>query len=417
MGKKILIIMTGSIAAYKACGILSGLKQKNHELEVIMTPSCLKFIGAATVEGLTGKSPVIDMYEPGRVMDHIHLQRWADLILVAPATAHFINRLAVGIGDDLATTLFLAHDFQKPFLIAPAMNTKMYLHPLTQKAMTDLKKMGVEILESASGVLACGEMGWGRLLEPSSIVQEVEKKLTAHGKSKPTEKKIPSIPTKKILITSGGTFEPVDAVRTLTNESTGNTGYAIAQSLYQLGYDVQLLMSQRHQVLALHRGESALPIKFFSTFKNLSDLIKNELAHQSYDVVIHAAAVSDFHADVKFLKQKTDSKEDFTLRLKRNPKIIHSIKKWSLNKKIQLVGFKLTANLKEEEISKKVAPLFEKACADLVIQNDTSQISKDPQNPSHRFHLYSSATEFQTVPNTQDLIFSLSQFLQQGAQI
>ncbi|MFN8945847.1 MAG: flavoprotein, partial [Pseudobdellovibrionaceae bacterium] len=128
--------------------------QKGFDIEVIMTPSCLKFVGTSTVEGLTGKPPLVDMYDPGFVMDHIHLQRWADLILVAPATAHFINRIALGIGDDLASTLFLAHDFQKPFLIAPAMNTKMYLHPTTQKSMQSLKEMGVHILEAASGVLA-----------------------------------------------------------------------------------------------------------------------------------------------------------------------------------------------------------------------------------------------------------------------
>ena len=119
--------MTGSIACYKSCSVISKLKQKGHSLKVVLSPSSLQFIGAATIEGLIGEPPITDMYSTGYVMDHISLVRWADLILAAPATANYITKISNGIGDDLLTTLFLAHDFEKPFLIAPAMNTKMYL--------------------------------------------------------------------------------------------------------------------------------------------------------------------------------------------------------------------------------------------------------------------------------------------------
>src|SRR5690606_33467299 len=129
---KILFIMTGSIACYKACQLLSKLSQNNYEVQVVATASALEFVGNATLEGLSGKAVVSDIFAHGRNMDHIHLARWADLIIVAPATANFINKMAQGAADDLASTLFLAHDFTKPFLVAPAMNTSMYQHPATQ---------------------------------------------------------------------------------------------------------------------------------------------------------------------------------------------------------------------------------------------------------------------------------------------
>ncbi|MFN7905961.1 MAG: bifunctional phosphopantothenoylcysteine decarboxylase/phosphopantothenate synthase [Pseudobdellovibrionaceae bacterium] len=433
--KKILMIMTGSIAAYKACGVLSNLKQKGFDVEVIMTPSCLKFVGTSTVEGLTGKPPLVDMYDPGFVMDHIHLQRWADLILVAPATAHFINRIALGIGDDLASTLFLAHDFQKPFLIAPAMNTKMYLHPTTQKSMQSLKEMGVHILEAASGVLACGETGWGRLLEPQSIVAEVENFLKADSKTSPHKtrasasnkqigtknktsdlKNLKSLNSRKILITAGGTSEPIDAVRFLTNESTGRTGYRIAQNLVQLGYDVHLLLAEKNSVSDLEHRSESLQINFFSTFQSLSDLMKAELFKNDYHAVIHAAAVSDFSIDSKSFKTKIDSTQDMTLKLKRNPKLIQSVKKWSRNKNVKLIGFKLTANLADKQIDEKVNGQFQKAHVDLVIQNDISQILRKPGQNFHRFRMYHRNGSFQEIQNIEDLIYALSNYLNGGKQ-
>ena len=179
--------MTGSIACYKACSVLSKLKQNGHQVKTVMSEASQKFIGPATIEGLTGEAPITDMYASGQIMDHINLVRWADLIIVAPATANYINKISYGLGDDLLTTLFLAHDFKKPFLIAPAMNTMMYSHPTTQASIKKLKDMGVEILETASGVLACGEVGYGRLLEPDLILKEIELHLKNKIQSSPTK--------------------------------------------------------------------------------------------------------------------------------------------------------------------------------------------------------------------------------------
>ena len=174
---KVLFILTGSIACYKACQVISRLVQADCEVQVVASPAALQFVGNATFEGLTGKSTISDLYAAGNVMDHIHLMRWADLIIVAPATANYVNKIAQGVGDDLLTTLFLAHDFKKPFLLAPAMNTSMYLHPITQNSIRKLKEIGIEILETASGVLACGETGFGKLLDPELIQKEIQSRL------------------------------------------------------------------------------------------------------------------------------------------------------------------------------------------------------------------------------------------------
>ncbi|PWU21736.1 MAG: bifunctional phosphopantothenoylcysteine decarboxylase/phosphopantothenate--cysteine ligase CoaBC, partial [Bdellovibrio sp.] len=150
-------MMTGSIAAFKACALLSKIVQSGATVQVAASAAALRFVGEATLEGLSGRPVAKDLWESGRAMEHIQLVRWADLIIVAPASAHFINRAANGVGDDLLTTMFLAHDFTKPFMIAPAMNTAMYLHPVTKGSITKLRELGIQVLETASGVLACGE--------------------------------------------------------------------------------------------------------------------------------------------------------------------------------------------------------------------------------------------------------------------
>ena len=245
LNKNILIILTGSIACYKTCSVISALHQKGYQIKTVLSPGSLQFIGAATIEGLTGTAPVTNMYAMGSIMDHINLNRWADLVLVAPATANYINKIAAGIGDDLLTTLFLSHDFKKPFVIAPAMNTKMYLHPITQESITKLKNYGIEILETASGVLACGEVGYGKLLDPQLIIAEVEKRISQpSGLTKPmTEDKVLS---KKVLITSGGTTEPIDDIRSITNTSTGKTAAYLADQLTEAGVQV-------HEERVVHR--------------------------------------------------------------------------------------------------------------------------------------------------------------------
>ena len=172
--QNILLKVCGSIAAYKAAILCSKLVQKKYHVKVVCSENALKFIGSATFEGLCGEPPLKDIFETGRAMDHINLDRWADLTLVYPATANTINKLATGIGEDPLSTLFLAHDFTTPYLIAPAMNDKMLSHPVTQNSLTQLKNMGVIVLPTQQGALACGEYGYGRVLEPEQILKFLE---------------------------------------------------------------------------------------------------------------------------------------------------------------------------------------------------------------------------------------------------
>ncbi|AGH96479.1 bifunctional phosphopantothenoylcysteine decarboxylase/phosphopantothenate--cysteine ligase CoaBC [Pseudobdellovibrio exovorus] len=377
--KNILIVMTGSIACYKVCTVMSRLKQAQHHVKVVMSPSSLAFVGAATVEGLTGEMPITDMYARGNVMDHINLVRWADLILVAPATANYINKIAYGLGDDLLTTLFLAHDFAKPFLLAPAMNTKMYQHPTTQDSIKKLRAMGVEILETASGVLACGEVGSGRLLEPDLILEEVYQRVgsttSVTDKSSGSESKTPAT-ARKVLITAGGTSEAIDDVRVITNRSTGRTAAHLADILIESGF----------KVTYLHSTQSILPQNTcnkisYDSFTDLQTALKATLQQELFHVVIHAAAVSDYSVQRQGGKISSQA-DEITLTLKKNPKIIDEIKK--LSPQTLLFGFKLTSKITGDDVKQKVQSLLKSADCDFVVQNDWDEVSQKKEH----YHVY-----------------------------
>ncbi len=166
-------MLTGSIACFKACELISQLVQKGFKVKTVASRSALQFIGPATLEGLTGEAVQVDNYEHGKMMNHIDLARWADLILVCPATANSINSMATGAGGDMITDIFLSNNFQKPFWVAPAMNTQMLAHPATQESIKKLKTWGTEILDTDAGNLACGEQGSGRLLAPAIILEKI----------------------------------------------------------------------------------------------------------------------------------------------------------------------------------------------------------------------------------------------------
>ena len=374
---KLLFILTGSIAAYKVCQVLSDLKKQNYQIKVIATQAALKFIGLSTLEGLTSEKVSVDLYENGSNMDHIHLIRWADMIVTAPATANYINKMALGIGDDLASTVFLAHDFQKPFLVFPAMNTKMYLHPTVQSSIQKLKTMGIDILDSASGVLACGETGVGRLLEPQQIIHEIHTRLGL-TKTTPPESPIASAGlNKKILISSGGTQEKIDDIRVITNKSTGQTAAFIADAFIENGFDVTYLAGEnaKRPMLDCH-------VISYTDFKSLDQILDQNLLNQHH-VFIHTAAVSDYSVVPQTGKINSDA-EKIEISMIRNPKIINKIKK--MKPDIKLIGFKLTSTLDVEHITSKVGALFNNAHCDVVIHNDWSTIKAD----HHVFNVYKS---------------------------
>ncbi|OYZ23398.1 MAG: hypothetical protein B7Y39_05060 [Bdellovibrio sp. 28-41-41] len=390
---KILFIFTGSIAAYKAVTLVSRLVQRGYDVECVLTKSASKFIGRATIEGLTGKTVHTDLFDSDNIMGHIHLIRDASAVIVAPATANFINKIAHGFADDLASTLFLAHDFKKPFIVAPAMNTKMYEHPLTQSSITRLKEIGVTILEAGSGILACGEVGYGKLLDPEIMIVEIEKIL----KQTPVPPKPASIKQvlPRILITGGGTIEKIDDVRSLTNSSSGETAISLAKYFYDLGLPVSLVVNNQ-KGLDLPAN---MDVANFTTFADLNSVLKDKLSKESFDYVIHAAAVSDFSLEkiegIGFKKspRKLSSAKRIKLVLKPNFKIISKIAQYSKNKKIKIIGFKLTSHADVKIVKQSVDKVFAYKQVQYVVQNDVTKI--DRQKGIHRFSLF---TKNSSVP-------------------
>ena len=388
---KILFQLSGSIACYKACFAISRLVQAGYEVETIATKSALEFVGIATLEGLTGKVVHTDTYAPGGMMNHIHLARWADLIILAPATANTLAKMANGIGDDLVTTVFLAHDFEKPYLVAPAMNTQMLRHPATRESIQKLKDWGVEFLESGTGSLACGETGEGRLIEPDQLVEEITKRFEPFAMASDFDEELPPpvlippppAPKKnvglRILVTSGGTREPIDGVRAITNTSTGRLGAVVCDVFRAKGHDVTLLRAEGANAPA------ALPLPLreitFVTFGDLKTRLEEELSTNDYDAVVHLAAVSDFSVSgVEGGTQtggKIESEGDLSLKLKRNPKLVDSIRSISKNPSVQLVAFKLTDTLDEGERLAAVHKLGRHARAQLIVHNDASDVTAE----------------------------------------
>lgn len=400
---KILFKISGSIAAYKGAYLISKLVQNSFEVKVVATESALKFIGKATLEGLTGHPVYTDSFQEGEMMNHINLVKWADLTIVCPASGNTINKLAAGIADNLLTSLFLAHDWTKPYLIAPAMNTNMFEHPATQESINKLEKWGVNILPAAEGYLACGDIGKGKLLEPEEIYRHV---LIALHKKEKAKRKL------KILVTAGGTKEDIDGIRYLSNLSTGRTASDIAN----------YFASRNHNVTYLHAADSLLPesrckLITYSDFASLNDKIEKLLGSENYDAVIHNAAVSDYSLesvevnDKKYpapLKTKINSEnETLILRLKKNFKILEKIKKYSKNKNVILFAFKFTNTQSEDERLASVRKSFTASSCDFIVQNDLND--RVEKNIQTNFQLFSRGGIVKTAASSMELAESLEE--------
>ncbi|MBS0662774.1 MAG: bifunctional phosphopantothenoylcysteine decarboxylase/phosphopantothenate--cysteine ligase CoaBC [Verrucomicrobia bacterium] len=355
----LVVIVTGSVAAFRACDVVSQLVQRGHRVRVVTTAAARQFVGTVTWEALSGQPVAGDLFDPGAALDHIHLGRWADLVLVCPATANTLNRLAVGLADDLAGALFLARDSAQPWLIAPAMNPAMWSHPATRQAVERLESWGVSFLPVAQGRTACGETGEGRLAPPPDIVAAVEQRLT-----RPKRRW-------RVLVTSGGTVEPIDPVRVLGNTSTGRTGAAIADHFARSGHDVVLLRARTSEPAASGCAEET-----FETYSELAATLERLLGEREFDVVIHAAAVSDFRVAAVEVEGgrvgngKLPSDTRPVLRLEPTPKLADRIRAHCRNPEVCLVAFKLTHGADESAAAAAVTQLLERSGADFVVHND-----------------------------------------------
>lgn len=406
---KVLFQLSGSIAAYKACEVISSLVKKGCEVQCVATQSALQFVGKTTLEGLTGRPVFSDVFEEGHCMDHISLERWADLIILCPATATSINRLASGLASDAISTLFLAHQFNKPYLLAPAMNQAMYQHPTTQDSLKKLSSWGLQVIQPESGSLACGETGEGRLASPQHILESIDQALASHLVSSHkvmSSKKNSS----KILVTYGGTEEPIDGVRTLSNFSSGQTGAQIVDYLRSQGHSVTALASYR-AVSTKTSGEK----QTFKSFYDLDSLLRKNLEESSFDSIIHLAAVSDFSVesiDINGAKkqnsnEKMKSSDQVSIHLKPNFKIVDRLKKYSINPNIKVIAFKLTQTKSNERRAEQIEKLLSSPAVDWVVHNELNDINET----HHPFTIYNSTEVISSGKNKNELAIALEKII------
>lgn len=310
LDKRVLLIVSGGIAAYKTPEYVRRIKERGAEVKVIMTSGAKAFITPLTLQAVSGEPVADDLLDPAAeaAMGHIELAKWADIIVVAPATADIIAKMTAGMASDLATTLLLATPAQ--VAICPAMNQQMYAHPATQANLKTLASRGVAIWGPAQGEQACGDVGPGRMLEPMQIVELTEQII--QSKQQP-------FAGKTITITAGPTREAIDPVRYISNHSSGKMGFAIAQAAKELGAEVNLITGpvnlsspsgvKRHDVV------SAVEMHQRSI----------ELAPQS-DVFIACAAVADYRpASIAEQKIKKTDKDDMTVAMVKNPDIVADV--------------------------------------------------------------------------------------------
>ena len=302
-GKHIVLGVTGGIAAYKACDIASRLRKKGAHVHVIMTEHACEFVRPLTFETLTNEPVVTDMFRRDKPweVEHVSLAKLADLFIIAPATANIMAKTAAGIADDMLSTTILAA--RCPMLFAPAMNSAMWLNPVTQRNLSLLKDMGIGFVGPTSGNLACGDQGVGRMSEPEDIVFNAEMMLT--------DKDLSGL---KIVVTAGPTREMLDPVRFLSNRSTGKMGYAIAERALMRGADVTLITGPS----ALTAPDGVRVISVLSS----EDLRRAAVSEsKKADILIQAAAPADY-APETYSEQKIKKTDDqLFLRLKRTEDI------------------------------------------------------------------------------------------------
>ena len=351
-GKKVVLGVTGGIAAYKAVEIASRLRKKGAEVHVIMTQEATHFVAPLTFREITGQPVTTDMWtEPSHWhVAHIALAQLAEVFLIAPATANIIAKAAAGIADDMLTTTLLA--VKAPIFFAPAMNSAMYENPVTQENIAKLLRLGWHKIEPAEGYLACGTAGVGRLPEPVDIIGEMEKTLSVSA----------SLYGRKVLVTAGGTLEALDPVRFIGNRSSGKMGYAIAKEAARRGAEVVLVaggtvaLPDPPGMRVLHT-ESALAMR---------EAVLQEAVEA--DIIVKAAAVADYRPKEAASQKIKKNAEEFTLVLEKNPDILLELGAHKKPGQI-LVGFAAETQNLMEYAQRKLT----KKNLDFIVANDVTR--------------------------------------------
>ena len=348
-GVNVVVGVSGGIACYKACEIVSRLKKLNACVDVIMTKNATEFVQPLTFESLSSRPVTVDMFAPKEKfeVEHISLAKKADLCVIAPTTANVLAKLAEGIADDMLTTTVLA--MKCPIVVAPAMNTNMYENPITQQNIKALKERGFIFVDPISGRLACGDTGVGKMAEPIDIVSKVADVLIPKQDYK----------GKKVLITCGATREPIDGVRFITNKSSGKMGMEIAKAVFKRGGQVKLVKG----LVSVNVPQYITDVVDVETTNDMYNAVMD--SYKDCDIIIKAAAPADYR-----LKETFDNKiksEELTLSFVKNPDIAKELGKVKGDRKLVIFCAE-TENL-IENAKKKI----QSKNADLVVANDVTQ--------------------------------------------
>lgn len=347
--KKILIVICGGISAYKSLEFIRALRKNKAEIKTIITKSAKEFVTPLSITSLSQGKVYEDLFNPENEaeMDHISLSRWADLIVVVPATANTLSKLSNGTCDDLASTVILASN--KKIFLVPAMNVRMWEHPSNQKNLNNLKEYGYKIIGPEIGDMACGEYGSGKMTEPSEIFKYVENYF----------KQLRRNNNLKALVTAGPTREYLDPVRYITNKSSGKQGYELAKSFRDKGFDTTLISGKTN----LKPVEG---IKYIE-IETADEMLKETLNNLPVDVAVFSAAVADYKAK-NYSKEKIKKSDQENINLTKNVDIISYVSKHNSLRPKLTIGFAAETENIDENAKKK---LSEKNC-DWIIANDVS---------------------------------------------
>lgn len=373
MSQTIVIGVTGGIAAYKILDVVSGLRKKGFTVHVIMTKNACEFVRPLSFQTLSNNYVITDTFEIPHTWDveHIAIAKKADLFLIAPASANMIGKIAHGIADDMLSTTVMAT--KAPVLIAPSMNTNMYVNPIVQENIAFLRQKGYAFLEPDSGWLACGDLGKGKLPTPDTIINACLEILSPKQDLK----------GKNILVTAGPTVEPIDAVRYLTNRSSGKMGYAVAQKAAKRGAKVTLISgpTQLNTPIGINRINVSSAIEMYDAVMEHFD---------EADAVIKTAAVADYRPSEKYEHKLKKSGDDLQLTLTRNPDILQALGKKKGNK--ILVGFAAeTQNVTAYAMDK-----IHKKNLDFIVANNVAEDGAGFQSDTNIITLIDSAKNIQT---------------------
>jgi len=382
-GKKILLGISGGIAAYKCAELTRRLIERGAQVQVVMTKAAKEFITPLTMQAVSGRPVSDSLLDPAAEasMGHIELAKWADLVLIAPATADLIARMAAGMGNDLVSTAVLATE--APVAVAPAMNQQMYANVATQENIATLQRRGFCIWGPAAGEQACGDIGMGRMLEPMQLVEKCEAFF---------QPKI--LQGKKVLITAGPTREAIDPVRFISNHSSGKMGYSLAQVAQQLGAEVTLVSGP----VALSSPENTTRINVESA-EDMHKQVMNKAPES--DIFIACAAVADYRpcsvADQKI--KKTDDSDSMTISMVKNPDIVASVAKLEQGRPFT-VGFAAET----QDVEKYARNKLVKKNLDLICANDVSVEGQGFNSSNNAMTLFWPEGELNLPLNSKDKI-------------